>query len=178
MVKRVLIIGSALAAALGAVGSGALHAAASNPTHLVQHFTFPDTVCGFSGTTQFAIVDNFGSLPGGATYDAGTLVQTFTADNGRGVIIKYDAGHIDNAAPVFNPDGTVTKVSTYTGLNALTQAVNGPVLERGSGVIQVTLTFDSNGKLLSVSVVVLAGPNPNLTGAPDCTVIAPYLAGG
>jgi hypothetical protein len=83
-----------------------------------------------------------------------------------------------NAAPIFISDGTVTKVDTFTGLDALRQAVNGPVLELGSGDIQVTLMFDSSGNLLSVSVVALGGPNPNLSGAPDCSVIGPYLAGG
>jgi hypothetical protein len=94
------------------------------------------------------------------------------------VIIKYDAGHIYNAAPIFNSDGTVTKVAKFSGLNALTQAINGPVLELGSGEIQLTEIFGSSSNLLPFSVVALAGPNPNLTGAPDCSVVGPYLAGG
>ena len=177
MRKRTRMLSGAATAVLLAAGAGTMHVAAADPTHLVQQFSFPDTMCGFTGTTQFLIIDNFGSLPGGATYDSGRLVQTFTADNGRGVKITYDAGHEYNEPPVVNADGTTTQVDLFKGLNAMTQAANGPVLEHGSGIVQVTLTFGPNGSLLSVSAIAVAGPNPNLTGAPDCSVIGPYLAG-
>ena len=177
MLERTHILSGAAAAVLIATAAGTVHAAAADPTHSAQQFSFPDTLCGFSGTTQLLILDNFGSLPRGATYDSGRLVQTFTASNGRGVRITYDAGHEYNEPPILNADGTTTQVDLFHGLNALTQAVNGPVLEHGSGIVQVTLVFDANGNLLSVSAIAIAGPNPNLTGAPDCSVIGPYLAG-
>jgi len=165
---------STLGLSLAAFGANMTPAAAA--THLVQSFTFPDNLCGFDGISQVSIIDNFGPLPAGATFDAGSITQTFTADNGRGVRLTFDAGHEYNAAPVFNADGTVTRVFTYSGANVKTQALDGPVLEQGAGLVQVTVTFDWQGNVVSVSVQSLAGNNPNLTGAPDCAVIAPYLA--
>jgi len=162
---------------LSSAAFGANTSPASAATHLVQDFSFPDNLCGFDGISQVSIIDNFGPLPAGATFDAGSIRQTFTADNGRGVILTFDAGHEYNAAPVFNSDGTVTRVFTFSGANVKTQAVQGPVLEQGAGLVQVTLTFDSQGDVVAVSAQSLAGNNPNLTGAPDCTVIGPYLAG-
>jgi hypothetical protein len=89
----------------------------------------------------------------------------------------FTAGFTKWAAPVQNPDGTTTQVATGSGLNVKTQAVGGPVLEQGAGLVQATFIFDSQGNVLSVSVVALAGPNPNLTGLPDCGIVGPYLAG-
>lgn len=177
MFRRTRIVSGVATWAVVAAGAGTMHVAAAEPTHVVHQLTFPDTMCGFIGTTQFLIIDNFGSLPGGATYDSGRLVQTFTADNGRAIRITYDAGHEYNEPPIVNADGTTSEIDLFSGLDALTQAVNGPVLEHGSGIVQVTLVFDANGHVLSASAIAIAGPNPNLTGAPDCSVIGPFLAG-
>ena len=51
------------------------------------------------------------------------------------------------------------------------------MLEQGSGRVQATFVNDANGNLISFSVIALSGQNPNLTGEPDCSVVAPYLAG-
>jgi hypothetical protein len=166
------LVATAAVAAVLAGGAGA-----ADPGHFSGGFTFPETLCGFDGTNTVLVLDNFGSLPGGASYDAGRLIESFIADNGRGVTISYDAGHEYNAPPVANPDGTATVVFTYSGLDVKTQAIGGRVLEQGTGRVQVTVVLDATGNVLSVSVVALAGPNPNLTGAPDCSVIGPYLAG-
>jgi len=152
-------------------------ASAADPTHSVSEVTFPDTMCGFGGTSHWFAIDNYGTLPDGARYDSGKVVQTFVANNGRGVIISYDSGHVYTAAPIFNSDGTVTVVQKFTGLDVKPQAINGPVLQHGAGIVQLTFLFDSTGGLLSLSVLALAGNNPNLSGAPDCSVVGPYLAG-
>jgi hypothetical protein len=39
----------------------------------------------------------------------------------------------------------------------------------------VTEVFDATGNLVSFNAP--AGPNPNLTGEPDCSVVGPYVAG-
>jgi len=45
----------------------------------------------------------------------------------------------------------------------------------------VTLVLAADGSFVSLSIHVLAGPNPNTTGDENspqsCSVIAPYLAG-
>jgi hypothetical protein len=173
--SSLLATATAIASAACILGPAAGKAAAS--THLGGTFTYPDTLCGFTGTTQFSVEDNFGSLSNGGTYDDGRLRQTFIATNGRGVEIDYSAGHAVFTSPTANGDGTFTQVVTASGLDARTKAVNGTVLEHGAGRVQVTLVEDAQGNALSVSAVALSGDQPNLTGAPDCNVIAPYLGG-
>ena len=168
--------------ALLAVSAVTLLAAAAEvahgATHLAGTFTFPSTMCGFSGTSTLTVVDNYGSKADGSSFDSGRLVETFIAQNGRGLTISWDAGHLQNLPAVTNTDGTTTLVSVYSGLNAQVRALHGPLLEQGSGRIEVTVLLDADGNLVGVTAVALAGPNPNLSGAPDCSVIAPYLAAG
>jgi hypothetical protein len=140
-------------------------------------FSFPDTLCGFTGVTELSGIDNFGAYPNGGTYDNGRLVQTFTADNGRAVKIDYSAGREVFSPLTPNGDGTFTQTVTGTGLDVLTKAVGGPVLEQGAGKIVLQLVEDADGNTLSVTPISISGPNPNLTGAPDCSVIGPYLGG-
>ena len=150
---------------------------AAASTHFGGSISFPDTLCGFTGTTTFSTEDNFGTLADGGTYDNGRFVQTFIADNGRGVQLDYSAGHAVFSPPTPNGDGTLTQILTASGLDVLTKAVGGPVLEHGAGRVQVTYILDSQGNTLSVSAISLSGNQPNLTGAPDCSVVGPYLAG-
>jgi hypothetical protein len=161
----------------GIVGAASLAAGASGSTHLTGDFVIPQFFCGINVQDEVQYVDNFGTRADGSSSDDGYLTETLTAPNGRAVRIRYDAGHAENAPPVTNPDGTTTFVSTYSGLNAKTQIVGGPVLEQGSGRIQWTLVLDAEGNTVSSSIVSLSGQNPNLTGAPDCSVDGPYLAG-
>jgi hypothetical protein len=156
---------------------GPVTGVAAASTHFGGRISFRDTLCGFGGTTTFSTEDNFGTLAGGGTYDNGRFVQTFIADNGRGVQTDYSGGHGVFSPPVSNADGTFTQTLTASGLDVLTKAVNGPVLEHGAGRVQVTFILDAQGNTISTSAVALSGNQPNLTGAPDCTVIAPYLAG-
>jgi hypothetical protein len=134
-------------------------------------------MCGFSGTSVVVVVDNFGRKANGSSYDSGRVLQTFTAYNGRGVSLGFDAGHLVNLTPVTNADGSTTFVTIYDGLNLKTQAINGPVLQQNTGRVQVTSVYDASGNLISFSAIALAGPNSDLTGAPDCSVVGPYLAG-
>jgi hypothetical protein len=175
--RRLLGLSGAFALGAASLVGNAPAALAADPTHTSATFSVPDTLCGYTGTSQWTIVDNFGSLPGGQTYDSGRLVQTFTAADGRGVTISWDGGHLVNQAVITNADGTTSLITTFDGLNAITKAVNGPVLEQGAGRVQVTLVFTPDNQIASVTAVSLAGNNPNLTGGPDCSVIAPYLAG-
>lgn len=135
--------------------------------------TFRDTLCGFTGTTT--IVNTTEQVDG--SMFIGRFVQTFVADNGRGVTITFDAGNFKVGPTVTNPDGTSSFVAIEDGVNGSTQALNGPLLEQSTGRIQVTVTLDANGEATSVAVVPLAGPSNNTTGEPNCAVIAPWLGG-
>jgi hypothetical protein len=159
------------------IATNILAAGASAATHLGGTFTFPSRMCGFRGTSTLEVVDNFGVKADGSSFDSGRLVETFAADNGRGVRVAWDAGHEYNAPPVTNADGTTSYVFEFSGLNAKVWSLDVGLLEQGSGRIQVTEVDDADGNPVSLSVVALAGPNPNLSGSPDCSVIGPYLAG-
>ena len=170
----------ALSAPIIALLLSAAPAAAADPTHLAASFTFPNTLCGFDGTTRVHFIDNFGSFANGGSYDSGRVLETFVADNGRGVTIFF-AGHEYNYPPVVNGDGTITLRYLYSEAQFKIQALGGALLQQNAGRLLVTVVLSPSGDVLSVSVAILAGPNPNTTGdensAVSCAVIGPYLGG-
>jgi len=155
--------------------------AAADPTHISASFTFPSTLCGFDGTTDVQFIDNFGSYAGGGSYDSGRVLETFVAENGRGVTIFF-AGHEYNYPPVVNDDGTITRRFLYSEAQFKIQALEGALLQQNAGRLLVTVVRSPSGDVLSITVAVLAGPNPNTTGdensAVSCAVVGPYLGGG
>jgi hypothetical protein len=180
MRRTVSLIGIVVVAALIVAGVTLRFvnvAQASSPGHFHETDTFPDMLCGFSGTTVLITVDNFGSKASGATYDSGRFEQIFTADNGHSVKLTYDAGRLVFYPRVMNADGTMTQIAVTDGLNIKTQAVNGPVLQQSTGRARFTFVSDADGSTISFTAVALAGPENNLSGAEDCSVIGPYLAG-
>lgn len=170
--KRVILVA---AASIGlAVVPAAATAAVDNDRLDV---TFPDSLCGFDGSSHYVGIDNWGSRKDGSSSDAGRLSQTFIADNGRGVIVSF-AGHQVGEPPVGNPDGTTTYVYRYYGSQMLTKALGGAVLQQNAGRVDVTVVMDeATHQLISINADAVAGLNPNTTGMPDCSVIGPYLAG-
>jgi hypothetical protein len=180
MRKRIYlaVVAVVIAAAVGGVALLRLGgvAQASSGGHYDGTFTFPDSLCGFDGTTTLFVRDNFGTPVHGGSYDSGQLRQTFVADNGRGVVIMVDAGRLVFDPPIANPDGTTTFIFHSTGQDNKTQALNGPVLEQSTGNAVFTEVVDANGNIVSFSAV-STGQGNNLTGLPDCSVVGPYLAG-
>jgi hypothetical protein len=175
--RSVRVVGATVFAAATLV-TGASAAGAADPTHLSGSFTIPhDTMCGFAGTTSVQFIDNFGASPNGSSYDSGQLIQTFIADNGRGVVVSF-AGHEYNAPPVHNPDGTTTLVFIFSEAQNKVQILGGGILQMNAGRVEVTAVLAPDHSLLSLSVVVLAGNNPNPGMIDNCSVIGPYLAGG
>jgi hypothetical protein len=152
-------------------------AKAGSPGHYHATATFPDWLCGISGTSVLITVDNYGTQKDGATYDSGRFEQIFTADNGRSVKVTYDAGRLVFYPSVTNADGTTTTIAVTDGLNIKTQATNGPVLQQSTGRAQFTWVSDANGNTISFTGVALAGPENNVSGLEDCSVIGPYLTG-
>lgn len=153
-------------------------AAARNASHDVENFTVsPDTMCGFTGTSHWVI--HITSVPTGkgSTVKAGQIIQSFVADTGRGLKISFDAGVFIAGPTVYNPDGSSSFTAVEDGLSAKTQALNGPLLEQSTGRVFITYYFDANGDFVSQTIDSTTGPQNNTTGEPDCSVIAPYLAG-
>jgi hypothetical protein len=121
---------TALIVVAAAAATLASRAVATDPGHFRGQFTFADTMCGSTGTTTWSVNDNYGAKADGSSWDAGFLTQTFIADNGRGVLLSYDAGREYNAPAVTSADGTTTLVFVYSGLNLKTQALDGPMLQQ------------------------------------------------
>lgn len=169
--NRRLRIGILAAATLAAAS---VPQAAIAGDHSTFDATFPDELCGIAVMHQIHGIDNYSADGFGA--DSGRIVDVYTADNGRAVEVSV-SGHLVNEAPVANPDGTLTLITRYSGAQMTTKAVPGPVLQTNSGRLEVRVVLDAAGDPVAVSVVVLAGPNPNTTGRPDCAVVGPYLAG-
>jgi hypothetical protein len=176
-----LAIAVLVAAAIGvgvlARTPGIAHAANSEHAHFFGNATFPDNLCGFDGTSTFFTRDNYRVPDAGGSIDTGQVKQTFVADNGRGVVIMWDAGRLQFEPPIANPDGRTTIIAITSGQNVKTQALNGPVLETGTGRAEFIEVYDADGNPISFIGVALSGPENDLTGAPDCGVIGPYLAG-
>ena len=92
----------------------------------------------------------------------------FQAVNGRPFIPGPD---------VYNPDGSFSFTAVEDGLSAKTQALRGPVLEQSTGRVFLTYYFDADGNFISMTIDSTTGPQNNVTGEPDCSIIGPYLAG-
>lgn len=171
--RRLTLLAGACALALPASAF-----AASNVSHDVQKFTVsPDSMCGFTGTSSWIFDLTSGPTANGNSFVAGPIVQTFTAVNGRGVKITYDDGVVKIGPPVSYPDGSSTITVAEAGLNVKAQAVGGPLLQQSTGRLTYTFLFDANDNFVSLTIDSATGPENNVTGAPDCSVIGPYLAG-
>jgi hypothetical protein len=147
-------------------------------SHNFQTFTVsPDSRCGFTGTSSWTFGLTSGPTANGNSFVAGPIVQTFTADNGRGVKITYDEGVVRIDPTVYYADGSSSITVVEAGLNVKAQAVGGPLLEQSTGRLTYTYSFDPNGDFVSLTIDSATGPENNVTGAPDCSVVGPYLAG-
>jgi hypothetical protein len=151
---------------------------AANVSRDVEKFTVsPDTMCGSTGTSAWVFNLTSGPVGNGSSFVAGPIVQTFVADNGRGVKLTYDDGVVRIGPTVHYPDGSTSITVIEGGLNVKAQALGGPLLEQSTGRLTYTFYFDANGDFVSLVIDSATGPQNNVTGAPDCSVIGPYLAG-
>jgi hypothetical protein len=156
--------------------------AGSGATRYVQKFTVsPDTMCGFTGTSYWVwnLLDYPEGLPtgNGSSVIAGQVIQTFVADNGRGVKITYGGGGESIGSPVNYPNGSSSITVVAAGLNVKVQALGGALLEQSTGRLTYTFLFDANGDFVSLTIDSATGAENNVTGMPDCSVVGPYLAG-
>ena len=173
--RRIGMCGTCAILASAILASPQTSAFASAPQHITGQFSFPDNICGFAGTSFVSFIDNFKTYDDGSTTDTGRVYQEFTAASGRAITITF-AGLESFAAPQPNDDGTTTYVATFDGSQTKVQAVNGGMLQQNAGRIRTIAVVAADGTLLSFTLQVLAGPNPN-PGLPDCAVVGPYLAG-
>jgi hypothetical protein len=85
---------------------------------------------------------------------------TFTAENGKSVIVQ-NAGQFTDVEPLIDEEaGTITFVFTFKGLPEKIQTAHGPVLLRDAGLITFADTFDlETGEFIS-SDIIIKGPHP------------------
>jgi hypothetical protein len=145
--------------------------------------TFPDKVCGFSGTSTITVVDNFKLYADGTFTDTSAFNLIFTAQNGNSVMVS-SAGQVTGLdQPIVNPDGTLTFINTFKGLPERLSIPGGPTLSLDAGVVTFATTFsvDENGDLVFISEDVsgLHGPHPDVLSDFElfCEVIVPALTG-
>jgi hypothetical protein len=151
--------------------------AATSVSRDVEKYSVPDSICGFTGTSFWIINLTTVPRPNGSSIVAGRVIQTFVADNGRGVKITYAAGVTKIDPTVYYPDGTSSITVVSDGMNVKAQALGGPLLEQSTGRLHYTYYFDDNGDFVSLTINSATGPENNVTGMPDCSVVGPYLAG-
>lgn len=173
-----------LGLAVGLPGIGVAAAPVVND-HSTFSDTFPDNICGVSGTSTINVVDNFKLYADGTFRDTAVFRLVFTADNGKQVQI-FSAGQVTGLdEPIHNADGTITFVNTFKGLPEKLSIPNGPTLSRDAGVVTLTTTLRPNpgpeGGFLFVSRTVSGekGPHPDLDSgfAAFCDVVGPALTG-
>ena len=107
-----------------------------------------------------------------------SVKQTFTADNGKSVLVQ-GTGQITSGTPIVDEAaGTITFVETFKGLPEKIKTPKGPVLLRDAGVISFVDTFDlETGEFIS-SEIVVKGPHPEADSdfTLFCEVISEALA--
>lgn len=160
---RALLV--ALVAALAVLPAGALGAKPE-----IFHTNFLDTeedvdVCGVivdivaEGVfTDMAFFDQEGNFV--RFMSTASVKVTFTAENGKSVIIQ-NAGQFTDVEPLVDEEaGTITFFTTFKGLPEKIQTTHGPVLLRDAGLITFVDTFDlETGEFISSDLVV-KGPHP------------------
>lgn len=162
-------------------------AAAAEPT-VNEHTgpvydTFPDELCGITGTSAIRFVGNFKLFADGTFLSTGNFQDVFTADsNGKQVVnsgVEQVTGPFD---PANNGDGTITETFIFKGLPVKLSIPNGPTLVRDAGNVTVAITFQLNpdggvGDFVSQTVLVEEGPHPNLDNdALFCSVVVSALS--
>jgi hypothetical protein len=181
MRKAGFVLAGILALTL-AVSSGAFAAAPIINEHSRFTETFPDELCGISGTTTLSAVDNFKLYADGTYLDTSRFQSVFTAaESGKSVMV-FSAGQVTGLdQPIQNPDGTITFIDTFKGLPEKLSIPGGPTLSRDAGVVTLTRTFRvlPNGDFELVSLVISGehGPHPDLNSDFElfCEVLVPVL---
>src|SRR5260370_6566457 len=103
--KLALVVAGALALTIAA-SSGASAATPIVNQHTSFTETFPDQVCGITGTSTVSVVDNFKLFADNTVLDTSTFRDVFTADNGKSVVI-FAAGQTSGPAEP-GPEGERT----------------------------------------------------------------------
>jgi hypothetical protein len=137
--------------------------------HMHFHDEIPDIdVCGFNVDlvvdgqfTDRLYFDGEGNPVRFASTSSGQ--QTFTADDGTQVIVRFAQLYAEGAPIVDEAAGTVTIAYSFKGLPEMIKTPHGAVLLRDAGFVTFVDTIDlATDTLISTEVVVEHGPHPDL----------------
>ena len=177
-VVRVVALTGMMALAAGSVAAAPAAAAAPQVVHTKVNVSLTDIhVCGFTvdsvvqGTDMFEFfVDRFGNV---SIQDLSHVVSTLT-NQANGKVVHVEAAGRDAFQPdaVVNPDGTITKTDTLTGMPVRIYTTHSNTLVKDVGFLSMVTTFDSQGNILSEQVIE-HGPHPF---AGDSTVFCNAIA--
>jgi hypothetical protein len=147
--------------------------------------TFPDTICGFSGTATVHKMSVLRDTGNGTFFANYTFSGVFTADNGKSATVSYAGPEKQTLPPVIDEQaGTVTIMTTAGGLFQKLSITRGPTLIRDAGTVTFVdvyeYTGDPNdpvGDPISATLSGLHGPHPELMSGFSmfCDVLVPYL---
>jgi len=177
-----LAIATVLACVTAATG---LAAGSTEVEHVSD--TFPDNVCGFSGTTAVHGTSVFRDTGNGTYFMSGNWFGVFTAaDSGKSATLSF-AGPVTQASPavIDVQAGTVTITTTAGGLFEKLSITGGPPLTRDAGIVTLVDVYgytgipnDPLGDFISETASGLHGPHPDLLDLSlFCDVLVPYLQG-
>jgi hypothetical protein len=178
---RVVALTGLMALVVGLLAGAPAGAAATSPQifHSQVDVSLPGIdVCGFTvdsvieGTNTFQVFfDRFGDP---ATFQSvGHVISTLT-NEANGKVVHVEAAGRDrfDAAPVVQPDGTLTFTDTLTGIPLRIYTSHSSVLVEDVGFTSLLVTLDSEGNFLSEQVIV-HGPHQFLG---DQTVMCDAIA--
>ena len=174
----------AIAAVLACVTAATALAGGSTA---VGHFsdTFPDNVCGFSGTTAVHGTSVFRDTGNGTYFKNLSWFGVFTADNGKSATLEFHGPQKQTSPAIVDEQaGTVTIATTYGGAFERLSITHGPTLSRDAGTVTEIDVFeytgdpnDPVGDFISETLSDLHGPHPDLLSGFTlfCDVLVPYL---
>ena len=168
MSRRPLLTASLLAATAGVAVPAVAHADPPEVTHGNFEETFENVdVCGIDvdvhaqGVRSPTTCSSTTMAPSSGSRRRRRATQTFTADNGKSVIVQNAGQFADTDGIIDKAAGTITFVYTYKGLPEQIRTAHGPVLVHDAGVITFADTFDlETGDFISSEVLVSNGPHP------------------
>jgi hypothetical protein len=183
MRKQFALVGLAAGVLMALTASSAVAAPIVQQFHFTSSDTFPDELCGISGTSTTNFVGNFKLFADGTFLSTSNFRQVFTADStGKQVLISGVEQVTGPFNPTNNGDGTITQTFTFKGLPVKLSIANGPTLVRDAGNVTVAVTFlinpdGSRGDFVSQTVLAEKGPHPSLdNGELFCDAIVPALS--
>ena len=123
--------------------------------------SFSGEICGIPVDIDLVVTDNFFVYADGSFRDTSSFMATFTNPvNGKSVVLS-SAGQITGTAIVDEEAGTITFLTSFTGLPEKIQTAGGAVLLRDAGIITFADTFDlETGEPISFEITVNKGPHP------------------